>query len=87
MKKRETLESIDLTLRGMLSLLVQHERDDGRAAADIALILTRLGMTHSEIAPLLSTTANAVRVMLQRARGKTSPQGPIRPEVASSGDA
>jgi len=68
MPRPESLDLMVMMLRGLLIVSVERERREGATVDEISTTLARGGLPHAEIATLLGTTANAVRVAVQRGR-------------------
>lgn len=74
MAKPEALEVINISLRALIALIAERDRRDGATINEIATVLGRSGMPHAEIAALLGSTPDGVRVAIQRGRKKNSRQ-------------
>jgi hypothetical protein len=80
-------DRLTATLRGILAMVVEERRQQGMSIGDIAATLFRAGMSYDEIAPLVDSTANAVRVGAQRARAKRLRSEPTEVEIGGAGEA
>jgi len=75
MAKKQSMDSeaqseVQLTLRGILSVLIERERRSGVTMDELAAMLARAGIAHADAAKLLGTTPDGARVAAGRGKAK-----------------